>query len=182
MSLEEAIMPPVPMTPSTHSSLVSLAVESPKRRCSARLLSQSVQQTLRQLQKDEHEIRVAQLVKKNIKSLSVFHHIFHLGVFFRWISWHYYLWDISMLLFSILCLHCLVLWIPVLPHPQLPHSQHLPQPEHEGGWGGHPHVQGWQLLGVVQVWKISLSKLWPFFLPLFSNLVTFLPEGVIQGF
>ena len=59
-------MPPMPMSPSTHSSLVSLAMESPKRRCSARLLSQSVQQTLRQLQKDEHEIRVAQLVKKNI--------------------------------------------------------------------------------------------------------------------
>jgi hypothetical protein len=66
MSNEDTIMPPIPVTPSIHCSLVSLAMESPKRRCSARLLSQSVHQTLRQLQKDEHELRVAQLVKKNI--------------------------------------------------------------------------------------------------------------------
>jgi hypothetical protein len=66
MSEEETSMPPMPMPVSTHSSLVSLAVEPTQRRCSARLLSQSVQQTLRQLQKDEHELRVAHLVKKNI--------------------------------------------------------------------------------------------------------------------
>ena len=54
------------LPPSSHSSLISVAmVESPKRKCSARLLSQSVQQTLRQLKKDEHDLRVAQLVQKN---------------------------------------------------------------------------------------------------------------------
>ena len=54
------------MPPSLNSSLISVCmVESPKRKCSARLLSQSVQQTLRQLKKDEHDLRVAQLVQKN---------------------------------------------------------------------------------------------------------------------
>ena len=43
----------------------SITVESPARRCSTRLLSKSVQQTLRQLQKEEHELRVANLVQKH---------------------------------------------------------------------------------------------------------------------
>jgi len=44
----------------------SPALSSPgARRCSARLLSQSVQQTLRQLQKDEHKARVAELIHRN---------------------------------------------------------------------------------------------------------------------
>ena len=164
MSKEEASLPPTPLTPSTHSSLITLAVESPRRRCSARLLTQSVQQTLRQLQKDEHELRVAQLVKKNItfykrqkvcESFTTFSILVSFsGEYLDIISTR----DISMLLFSILCLHCLVLWIPVLLHPQLPHSQHLPQPEHGGGGGGHPHVQGRQLLGVVQVRQITIIK------------------------
>ena len=64
---------------SSHSSLLSCALDSPKvcscrpaplssapqRRCSARLLSQSVHQTLKQLQREEHESRVAELVRKN---------------------------------------------------------------------------------------------------------------------
>ena len=50
---------------SSHSSMVSLGLESPKRRCSTRLLSQSVQQTLRQMKREEHELRVANLVRKN---------------------------------------------------------------------------------------------------------------------
>ena len=65
MSTEEDPLPSLHLASSTHSSLVSITVESPKRRCSARLLSQSVQQTLRQLKKDEHDIRVAKLLKKN---------------------------------------------------------------------------------------------------------------------
>ena len=49
----------MPFSPSTHSSLISLDMlrKSPK--------SRSVQQTLRQLKKDEHDIRVAKLLKKN---------------------------------------------------------------------------------------------------------------------
>ena len=164
MSMEEASLPHIPMSPSTNSSLVSLVMESPKRRCSARLLSQKVQQTLKQLQKDEHEIRVAQLVKKNIifykrQKVCEFFTTFSILVSFSGeyivnnLKEIYILW-----LFSILCLHCIVLWIPVLPHPQLPHSQHLPQPGRDGGGGGHPHMQGRQLLGVVQVRQITIIK------------------------
>ena len=64
MAAKEANMP---FSPSTHSSLISLAMppESPKRKCSARLLSQSVQQTLKKLKKDEHDLRVATLLQKD---------------------------------------------------------------------------------------------------------------------
>ena len=58
---------PSKMSNSPHSSLLSVTMESPKRKCSARLLSQSVQQTLRQLKKDEHNLRVAQLIRRNEK-------------------------------------------------------------------------------------------------------------------
>ena len=164
MSEKDTSIPPMPMTNSTQSSLVSLAVEPTQRRCSARLLSKSVQQTLRQLQKDEHELRVAQLVKKNItfykrqkvcESFTTFSILvsFSGEYIVNNLKEIYILW-----LFSILCLHCIVLWIPVLPHPQLPHSQHLPQPGRDGGGGGHPHMQGRQLLGVVQVRQITIIK------------------------
>ena len=44
---------------------VSSELDSSKRRSSSRFLSKSVQRGLRQLKKDEHDLRVAHLVKKN---------------------------------------------------------------------------------------------------------------------
>ena len=158
MSEKDTSIPPMPMTNSTQSSLVSLAVEPTQRRCSARLLSQSVHQTLRQLQKDEHEIRVAQLVKKNQTFYKQQKVCESFSTFSILVSFsgecldNIYKIEMSMYLVSILCLHCLVLWFSVLPHPQLPLSQHLLQPGHGGGGGGHPHVHSRQPLGVVQVW------------------------------
>ena len=51
-------------SPQTGSSL-SPEHEDPKRRSSSRFLSKSVQRGLLQLKKDEHDQRVADLVKKN---------------------------------------------------------------------------------------------------------------------
>jgi hypothetical protein len=65
MCEDEATMNSLPVSTTTPSSQVSLTMESPKRRCSARLLSQSVHQTLEQLQKDEHDLKVTQLLKKS---------------------------------------------------------------------------------------------------------------------
>ena len=52
------------LPPQTGSTL-SPEHEDPKRRSSSRFLSKSVQRGLRQLKKDEHDQRVADLVKKN---------------------------------------------------------------------------------------------------------------------
>ena len=55
---------PAPPAPGPSSEGVPVQ-DSPDRRCSTRLLSASVHQTLKQLQKEQYEQRVAQLVHRN---------------------------------------------------------------------------------------------------------------------
>ena len=59
---------------------------SPDRRCSTRLLSASVHQTLKQLQKEQYEQRVAQLIQRN-------------KIFYRYSSVQFYSWKFCILSF-----------------------------------------------------------------------------------
>ena len=144
-------------------STVSPEHESPKRRSSSRFLSKSVQRGLRQLKKDEHDQRVADLVKKNAifykrqkicESFTTFTIIF---CFTRKLPNAPSNHATNFYMFSVLNLSGSLLRFWLLLHAWLQLDLSEPQHDEEGGGEGEADVQDWQVLGVVQVNKEQLS-------------------------